>query len=390
MDNLLQEAYYGKLPELEKIEKLLASISKKVKADPKKCNPNKYEENKEIEKLFCKLFGFKKSFLYWEPFNAGNAYTVALNALILFSDKKESIIKRDNKGFYDKSGKSILTVYASVGLILKDNLTPRELLATILHEIGHNFDVSKYHYVDYLIDVISSFGLAAFEYKAYKSNIDDLKDEYHNSITKSENKYYKDNKERELQNNRMERSNRLYRMLDTWVLTPVLKTLSTPLTIILSPFQQLISIGSKKGEIFADSFATAYGYGTDLISALNKLDNEKKQYYYPKSGFGKMLWDLSNFHDEVFIAFADCHGTNQERCKDCLEKLNWDLKHNDFSPELKKELVNEINKTTDIYKKYTSKSETERMAITRLWRYIVRFVFNGRVGLAKLFPRHKV
>lgn len=390
MENLLQEAYYGKLPELAKIEDLLGVISKKIKADPKKCNPNKYPENTQIEQLFCKLFGFKTTYLYWEPFTYGNAYTISMNALILFSDKKDGIVKRDNKGYYDKTGKSVLTVYVSNGLIIRDNLTPRELLATILHEIGHNFDVSKYHLVEYVTQAIATLGFSIFEYRTYSDSIDDIKTQYYDNISKEENKFYKNNRQRENYNKKTDRRIKLNSIIDTWVATPILKALQSAATIILSPFIQITQLGSKKSEIFADSFATAYGYGTDLISALNKLGDEKKQYYYPKSGFGKFLWDLSNFHDEVFIAFGDCHGTNQERCKDCLEKLNWDLKHNDFPAGLRKELVNEINKTTDLYKAYTSKSETERMAITRIWRYIVRYLFNGRVGLAKLFPRHKV
>ena len=391
MDNVvLQEAYYGKLPELAKIEDLLGVISKKVKANPKKCNPNRYPENQQIQQLFCKLFGFKDTYLYWEPFNYGNAYTIAMNALILFSDKKDAIIKRDNKGYYDKSRKSVLTVYASVGLILTDNLTPGEILATILHEIGHNFDISKYHLVDYLIDAITSFGKAVPEYKQYANEADTIKLQTYKAITKEENKIYKDSKKREEINKKNDELSKIQAFHDTWLNFPLFRTVKGVFKVVISPFKQLKDIGLKTSEVFADSFATAYGYGTELISALNKLGNESKGYYYPKSGLGKFFWDLSNFHDEVFAAFGDCHGTNQERCKDCLEKLQYDLKHNDFPTGLRKELIDEINKTTDLYKAYTSKSETERMAITRLWRYVVRYVFNGRVGLAKFFPRHKV
>ena len=71
---LIQEAYYGKLPEFEMIEELLTNIIEKVKKDPKKCNPNKYPEMKKIQKLFTKIFGFKKSIIYWEPYNYEDAY----------------------------------------------------------------------------------------------------------------------------------------------------------------------------------------------------------------------------------------------------------------------------------------------------------------------------
>ena len=57
---LMQEAYYGKLPEFNEMEKLFDSIIARVKKEKEKSNPNKYPEMKKISKLFCKIFGFKK------------------------------------------------------------------------------------------------------------------------------------------------------------------------------------------------------------------------------------------------------------------------------------------------------------------------------------------
>lgn len=384
---IVNEAYYGKLPEFIEIEKLFESMSNKMKADPKKCNPNKYPENKKVEKLFCKVFGFKKTYLYWEPFNQANGYTLSLNSLILFSDKKNAIIKRSDTGFYDESGKSILTVYLSVGLVIRDNLSSSELVATVLHEIGHNFDVSKFHLIEYMIDAVGTLGMSVIESK--KIDIDKVKENYYDKISYKNDYYYKHSNKREQQNKANDKGlSKMYK-INTWLST-ILIIPNIGFNVVLSPFSQLANLGSKKGEIFADSFASAYGYSVDLISALKKLDKEKELYYKPKTGFTRFLYDLDNFNTEVFLAFSDCHGMNQERCKDCLKKLNWDLNHNDFPPDLKQELIDKINETKKIYDSFVDKSEYDKMPITRAWHIIVKTIFGGRVGLAKFFPRHQV
>jgi len=384
---IVNEAYYGKLPEFIEIEKLFESMSNKMKVDPKKCNPNKYPENKKVEKLFCKVFGFKKTYLYWEPFNQANGYTLSLNSLILFSDKKNAIIKRSDTGFYDESGKSILTVYLSNGLILRDGLTPPELTATILHEIGHNFDISKFHLIEYMIDAVKTLGTSVKEYG--KLDIDKVKEDYYDKTSDENDYYYNHSTKRDHYNKITDKRLASMYKINTW-LSGILAIHTINFTIAFSPFLQFARLGSKKSEIFADSFASAYGYSVDLISALKKLDKEKELYYKPKTGFTRFLYDLDNFNTEVFLAFSDCHGMNQERCKDCLKKLNWDLNHNDFPPELKQELINKINETKKIYDSFVDKSEYDRMPITRAWHIIVKTIFGGRVGLAKFFPRHQV
>ena len=166
---LMQEAYYGKLPEFEQMEKLFDVVIAKAKKEGQKCNPNKYPEMKKIEKLFCKLFGFKKSIIYWEPYNMANAYTYSINTFLIFANKKEKMIEKQKNGFYDTTHSIVLTVYLSVGLILTENMTPRELIGVILHEIGHNFDLSGYHLINYYLNCILTLGIYASETHDYKN-----------------------------------------------------------------------------------------------------------------------------------------------------------------------------------------------------------------------------
>lgn len=391
---LIQEAYYGKLPEFEMIEELLTSIIEKVKKDPKKCNPNKYPEMKKIQKLFTKIFGFKKSIIYWEPYNYEDAYTYSLNTFIILANKGKDYIKKGDRGFYDTSHTSVLTVYLSVGLILTANLSASQLLACILHEIGHNFDYSGYHLIGYYMQNILTLGQSYIEYSRYTNNdwINDQKDKLNKKIQKKGDKYYNKPKKREKMNDNtrkmIEKSQKINTV--TSVLSLLINIVSAPLFLIFSPVTQLVSLGGKKGELFADSFATAYGYGTDLITALNILSDPKK-YYNPKSKAMNFLQDLGVFQTEVYIAFNDVHGSNQERCMECKKKLQQDLRKNDFSPELKEELQKEIDRIDQTYNELKNFSTDEKSKVTKIWRKINHFLFRGNPNLLqKLFKTNRV
>lgn len=389
--DLFDEAYYGKLPEFAALEKLFDRVLSKVKEEGlDKANPNKYPEMRTIEKTFEKLFGFKRASVYWEPFIYPNAYTYSMNCFLIFSDKKNHI-EKTSTGFYDNSNSTTLAVFGSLGL-LDGSLTNREIISFILHEIGHNFDTSIYQNIEWVISTVLSLGTMASETKKYKNKIDELRDNAIDEISKEDDKIYHNQKRRKRLMKEYEEA-----MKKAGKRNAILNALSIPWHVvkdigafILSPITLFALSGSKKGEQFADSFATAYGYGPDLISALNKLDHDGEKYYNPKSKVMRFLTDLATLQFEIDIAFTDCHGTSQERCQECIEKLKWDLKHNDFPPQLKQDLVNEINHLTNQYKKFSSFDEKERYKMTKIARKLNAILFRGRPNILKFFKRNKV
>lgn len=391
---LMQEAYYGKLPEFDQMEKLFDVVIDKAKKEGQKCNPNKYPEMKKIEKLFCKLFGFKKSIIYWEPYNMANAYTYSINTFLIFANKKEKMIEKQKNGFYDTSNSIVLTVYLSVGLILTENMTSREMIGVILHEIGHNFDLSGYHLINYYLNCILTLGLYAAETHDYKNmkTMNDAKLHIKKKIEKESNEYYSKPKTRNKYNNYIKHRVKIaLKTQSNWaVINLLINTINLPLYIIFAPIVQFSSLATKKSEVFADSFATAYGYGVDLISALEKLGDMKK-YYNPKSGIQKTLVDLGRFQNEALNAVFEPHGTNQERCHECEKKLRKDLRKGDYPPELKEELEKEIERIHQTYKVIVNMPSEEHSKITRFWRRVNHIIFRGAPNLfAKLFKSNKV
>lgn len=390
--DLMQEAYYGKLPEFIVMEKLFDKISQKVHEEGARvANPNKYPELRKVEAIFQKVFGFKKACIYFEPYASPNAYTFSMNILLFYS-KKKVYVKKTDRGFYDNSKSTSLGVFLTTGLF-ELGLTSRELIACILHEIGHNFDYSVYHKVEHIINNILSFGLEQSYVNDNKEKVDELRDKYGGEIITDDDKVYNNPKRRK-------------RMGDNYdkVMKSKLSAFGVALSFLAIPFYGVAdliafivstpvlfsSIGGKKGELFADSFATAYGYGSDLVTALEKLEHCRDRYVIPTSGPRKFLADLGQFQNELLVALCDVHGSNMERCAECIEKLKWDLAHNDFQPELREELLKEIETLTEQYKKFYTFEPHERYKITKFARKIANFICGGRPNLIRLFKRNKV
>lgn len=392
MEEIIQESYYGKLPEFDELENLFDRINAKAKkVGYTKSNPNKMPEHKKIEKIFTKLFGFKKTLIYWEPYSAANAYTLSLNTYMVFTDKKKSIVKRDGKGFYDSSHSIVLTVYISVGL-LTTGLTSRELIAVILHEIGHNFDYSVWHKLEGIIYSIMSLGLTALDIYQNKDRTNDIKEDFYLTTKQKDDKVYKNQKTRDRIDRQIEDAERtsykIGRVLDGILFIPL-----APVYLICAPLSmimQMENIAGKKGELFADSFATAYGYGPELITALNRFENIKPE-NKPKGKISKFFFDLGKIHEEILQAFSgEVHGSNMERCQECIEKLKYDLRKNDFPPEMKEVLVEEINSLTRLYKQFYKFDKNEQEKVTKCCRRILAVLFHGKPNITKFFKRHKV
>lgn len=389
--DLFSEAYYGKLPEFVVLEKLFDKVIEKVNSEGvTKANPNKYDEMRQIEGIFKQVFGFKKATIYWEPFISPNAYTYSMNIYLIYSDKKNHI-EKTSRGFYDNSKSTTLAVFTSVGLF-NVGLSSRELIAVILHEIGHNFDFSAYHKIDNIIYTILSFGGTIKDIKKNKNKIDELRDDTLDDISADDDKIYNNQKRRDKAAKEYEKM-----MKDSIKVSAILRLITFPIhsienlaSFMMMPVYNLLNMAGKKSELFADSFATAYGYGNELITSLDKLDKSSSKYYEPKSKIMKFLTDLQNMQLEILLALTDPHGSTHERCQECIEKLRWDLKHNDFPPELKQELINEINKMTNQYKQLSKFDKHERYKLTKISRKLMAIIFNGKPNLIKFFKRHKV
>ena len=99
-------------------------------------------------------------------------------------------------------------------------------------------------------------------------------------------------------------------------------------------------ISKYASEKYADSFATAYGYGPALASAFKKLHinegNSPDKIYY---NFPVLNWwyDLNKISTRIIAGLIDVHPSDPSRVMAQLNKLKRDIKDPQLDPRVKKE-----------------------------------------------------
>lgn len=406
---LYTEMYYGKRKEFEVCEKLIARISDKLNMTKDYQYINDFPENKLLENEIKKVFGFRTVHIHWEYRNIPNAYTIVGSHL--HRDPRSRYILLDKKkGYYDEKHQDVLFVCLYAGLLTKNKLTPDELLGVMLHEIGHNFDYSIYNTISEVAKIsltYAVYGLAAAAAivgtgsigygillmviggcNAYSSQQPYIpgtwKNKYYKNRAKEEKEAIKHPESRQAQEKMLE----LRRKVHVWStiygapLRTVLNIALSPINIIVSPIIQFFSIGGKASEQFADSFATAYGYGPSMIRGLDKLSEYPKE-LKNSSSYTKVMYDLGCINYEIISAMQEIHGTHQERIKASINKMRTDLKNGDFSPEMKNDLERELSQLEELYKQYLTVDPEKKNGISVGVRKIINTVFGGIPNIAR-------
>lgn len=126
-------------------DELMEKISAQSKTNGKEFDPMAYWRSlnfKELEDNLKKVFGFRLVQVapYVEKYNSktGTFESKVLNCSVSYTNRFpiDGIVTDD--GFYDKTHSLVANIYISLGLMKA--LTPEEILAVLLHEIGHNID----------------------------------------------------------------------------------------------------------------------------------------------------------------------------------------------------------------------------------------------------------
>lgn len=157
---VLNEMYFGKLPGLLKIEDYFAKIQQKYKKSNMMVNLSAYRtliKDPILMKIANELkdmFGFKEvavTFARDDTFNAytipfvsepnGDAYTLDEKRVSLNHIIGSVIITNSGFRFNPKKFPVNLFVCINLGCLFKSELTIPELMAVLLHEIGHNFSL---------------------------------------------------------------------------------------------------------------------------------------------------------------------------------------------------------------------------------------------------------
>ena len=138
---IVNEAYFGKTDTLMKIEQQIGII--RQNALKKLSDINRSPEVQKLNRLFEKQFGMEVFALHVERSEMINADTISIATRfdVAFKDDiRKKVAASKSKGYYFTPGNNlciICNVY--LGLLKCESLTDEEIVAVILHELGHNF-----------------------------------------------------------------------------------------------------------------------------------------------------------------------------------------------------------------------------------------------------------
>lgn len=362
-DNLIQimnEAYIGKNENFLEMEKLLGLIRSNL--DYKK-DLNRSENVQKFNRLMEKQFGCKVFALRIEKANVINAYTEVLNLRFDITNKidmRKAVIANQSDGYRFKEPNNfciVCTVYS--GLLAYEELSNAELLAIILHEIGHNFADGIYGF----INIQNSLSMAWYKRLLLLQCILILPiphsiKEFITRTNKYKLKQNKQGKERKIKSaiegNKAKRK-------DKKSFKSTIKRILSWQNVDEEKYQEQIdnykntaegkkakeevrNSAERRNEVIADKFPAVYGYGNEIASGLLKMDMyESDAVKYVDDKYGKKIYDKIlkfTFEWEDF----DEHPRTIQRINEVIKTLEDELTNDNLDPKFEKEIKDQINR----------------------------------------------
>lgn len=324
------EAYFGKSKSLIDCERYLQVIVNKIKECKSEfaltsLNINESKENIKLEAALRKQFGFKRMHLIWDNASVPNAFTMPGGLFIPTPGADKHY--RKTKGYYDQDQEYEAIVVVVMNMIRICDLNARETLAIILHEIGHNFDMSPCTVTFKIVRFCLSTWVGELQIyltrqflkaQAWLQNKAPF-------IMKALNLY----------------QDLVYNLSFAPVDIRVLKNW------IMDPFSMVFGLLNVQGEYFADSLPAKYGYGPDLASGLNKIEEPARSNGFVKRNIYKIpviktLYDLSESMVMTVISFTDAHPYTHNRIIATRKNLEDALEDRHTPAALKPEIRRQI------------------------------------------------
>lgn len=385
----INEAYFGKSETLLEVEKQFGLIRKNALKN-KISDINKSDEVLKLNRLIEKQFGMDVFALHVDRSNVLNACTIpiAIRFDVAFYDNlKKKIVGDENKGFYFKAGNNLCIVCEmNYGLLTCPTITDAELVAVLLHEIGHNFADAFYHdielanyksakgYFNFLVMYAIFYGILSFG-ALIPFYIGKINQNMNSKIIKKEKKTRK----------------RLF----TGLISTLKSTYSDFTQTVHGISYRLFFTDKRKrgvektkekldqqgypdkmrkyhgrvNEVIADKFCGMYGYGPEQVSALSKMEkvpSKAKEFVDKIPVIGKAR---NMNYEEAYIDINryDVHPQLIQRLNTEINLLNTELKKADIDPKfinMIKEQIRELEEMRDKLTKVTDEMDkSEEMQI---------------------------
>lgn len=391
---VINEAYFGETPGIQRIQRAMTAFRQKWSAKQYQYKPEAIQskELKDLCKAFEDEFGFETFALNINQevgFGCGT-FPVGMRWDEV-NAKKNIIISKDGYRYRKESG-YICWIVISGGLLYNTTkFTDREVLAVILHEIGHNFSckngmINTFKNISSVVTIAGAV-MTAMVNPALGAGWLITSSSHFFKFLNAVNQYcYRNFPEVMLVFDYLSYGFNIVKDIigEFTFLSSLATMFEVPSKIIgyllglfygkmrnvmaLGPGYAIHLIAGYPDEQFADSFPALYGYGPDVNSALDKISS------YGNSGYASQdciarnapiflaAYDLCFLPIVIAITPLDEHPAIFERLMNTIRVLETEAEHS-HNPKLKKRLKSDIARLNKQVEEYYTKRELTKKTI---------------------------
>ncbi len=369
--DILQEVYFGK-EAVAPMQKQFSVIRNKLINKPFSPTINLDPDILKFNRIVEKIFGFHSFALNIQPDHDANAYAIPIDTFFTDEDKMKirTSLTANPTGFRynaNKMGPNIsLIVAVNMGIIEDSEYTDEEIMATILHEIGHGFFEAvtdpdgEYTVVKKLVASLSyALGCAKMHVKYGKHVTMDIVDRELSRISG-----YIGN----LRKNIIRLTSKAKK----------------------KAFGESMSINMAKNRVeytnekFADTFAAMFGYSEELHSALIKMEQRSYDVVFGARKYSKLgeilrmykmyIKDLIEYNNDE----QDEHPEKLARIKTSIDYIKRELSKEGLDPKIKNQLIDQLNRLNKLIEDYKNfPKDQDSMRILRLYHIKLYEKFGG-------------
>lgn len=372
----INEVYFGKTPEILAIEKQLDKFRNKYMTEIKFFAEYNSSDSDllKFNRMIEDYFGFEAfSLSIHHKLFSISAGTVPVYYNYDVTNMNKYLITTKNGFKFDKKAKYTLYIIITTNVIFNPEITSGEILAALLHEIGHNFYIAI-HKSGFIFSKITTI----YNYIMYSFIKDNIFGNVYNII--------KDTNLFKLTvfklSNYLKRNTSFWAWIEDYIrlyfdvsddINDIYQNFIKTITLgfsqykkipkfiynkLLNPLTYINSKYSYDNERFADNFATMYGYGPELASGIEKINSV--QY---NIGFAKIIseipilnyiYSINIFASISVMLLFDEHPSLLSRFTDQVKLLEREIKKNDIDPKMKKSMQNDINNLNNTIKNMTT------------------------------------
>jgi len=365
----VNEVYFGESKELTEITEQIGKVRAKYKYSSKYFSKaNTDPDLLKLNRMFEEFFGFETFCIVLEETTQYNAYTFPVSSALGAKTGKDAIeTTKHGFRFKKKCGLNLFMV-VNAGVFFGNEFSDREVLAIMLHEIGHSFSASLHPTCTFASYVYKANNLAVLIMAPIHLLIGNSQAVFSssNQLRGWANRTTKKIKEDNPEMNDMFHSLKglsgiiMDAFTNIMVGSSIAVTIFNPIgsfissvyssavALIKQPMRLFQTMFGYKDEQIADNFATLYGYGSDLSTALQKM--EEGGYGIGALKIAKQIplighmYDLFSLPTNMLCSLMDPHPNTAGRMDSQLKYLKNEMKNQSMDPKMKKRVLEDIKK----------------------------------------------